>query len=151
MIRPHLEYGNTIWGPHYPTDIVKVERFQRRATRLISGMKDIHYLERLEASNLPSLQYGRMRGNMIVMYKIVDEIIRIDSKQLLSLRTNTRTRGHDCKIFKERATKLYRITNFTQKSTNDWTFSKINWTSTGQTINSPSQLQVKCMSQHLQA
>ena len=61
-----------------------------------------------------------MRGNMIVMYQIIDEIIRRDSKQLLSLRTNTRTRGHDGKIFKERATKLCRINNFTQKSTNDW-------------------------------
>ena len=61
-----------------------------------------------------------MHGNMIVMYKIINGIIRIDSKQLLSLRTNTRTRGHDCKTFKEHATKLCRINNYTQKSTNDW-------------------------------
>ena len=108
------------WGPHYQTDIVKVERVQRRATRLISGMKDIPYQERLKALNLPSLQYRRMRGNMIVMYKIINEIIRIYSKQLLSLRTIARTHGHDCKIFKEHATKLCRINNFTQKSTNDW-------------------------------
>ena len=57
MIRAHLEYGNTIRGPHYQTDIVKVERVQRRATTLISGMKDIPYQERLKALNLPSLQY----------------------------------------------------------------------------------------------
>ena len=57
---------------------------------------------------------------MIVMYKILNGFVRIDSKQLLSLRTDTRTRGHDSKIFKEHATKLCRINNFTQKSTNDW-------------------------------
>ena len=66
MIRQHHEYGNTIWGPHYQTDVVKVERVQRRGTRLISGMKDIPYQERLKVLNLPSLQYRRMRGNMIV-------------------------------------------------------------------------------------
>ena len=120
MIRTHLEYGNTIWGPHYQTDIVKVERVQRRVTKLISVMKDIPYQERLKALNLPSLQYRRKRGNMIVMYKIINGIVRIDSNKLLSLRTNTRTRGHNRKIFKEHATKLCRINNFTQKSTNDW-------------------------------
>ena len=120
MIRTHLEYGNTIWGPHYQTDIVKVEGVQRRVTKLISGMKDIPYQERLKALNLPSLQYRRKRGNMIVMYKIINGIVRIDSNKLLSLRTNTRTRGHNRKIFKEHATKLCRINNFTQKSTNDW-------------------------------
>ena len=72
MIRPHLEYGNSIWWPRYRSDIVKVERVQRRITRLISGLKDIPYQERLRALNLPSLQYRRRRGNMIVMYKILD-------------------------------------------------------------------------------
>ena len=120
MIRPHLEYGNSIWGPHYRSDIVKVERVQRRMTRLISGLKDIPYQECLRALNLPSLQYRRRGGNMIVMYKILNGFVSIDSKQLLSLRTDTRTRGHDSKIFKEHATKLCRINNITQKSTNDW-------------------------------
>ena len=83
-------------------------------------MKDIPYQERLKALNLPSLQYRRKRGNMIVMYKIINGIIRIDSNKLLSLRMNTRTRGHNRKIFKGHATKLCRINNFTQKSTNDW-------------------------------
>ena len=120
MIRPHLEYGHSIWGSHYRSDIVKVEWVQRRMPRLISGLKDIPYQERLRALNLPSLQYRRRRGNMIVMYKILNGFVRIDSKQLLSLRTVTLTRCHDSKIFKEHASKLCRINNFTQKSTNDW-------------------------------
>ena len=120
MVRPHLEYGNTIWGPHYQADVVKIERVQRRATQLISGLKDMCYEERLKALKLPSLQYRRRRGNMIIMYKIINGIVRIDSKQLLAQRTNTQTRGHDCKISKAHATRLCRKNNFSQKSTNDW-------------------------------
>ena len=103
----------TIWGPHYQADIVKIERVQRRATKRISGLKDMCYEERLEALKLPSLKYRRRRANMIVMYKIINGIVRIDSKQLLAQRTNTRTRGHDCKIFKAHATRYV-------GKTNDW-------------------------------
>ena len=111
---------STIWGPHYQADIVKIDRVQRRATQLISGLKDMCYEERLKALKLPSLQYRRRRSNMIVMYKIINGIVRIDSKQLLAQRTNTQTRGHDCKIFKAHATRLCWKHNFSQKSTNNW-------------------------------
>ena len=35
MVRPHLEYGNAIWGPFYQMDISLIESVQRRATKLI--------------------------------------------------------------------------------------------------------------------
>ena len=36
MVRPHLEYGNVIWGPHYKGYQVIVEKVQERATKLVS-------------------------------------------------------------------------------------------------------------------
>ena len=33
MIRPHLEYGNIIWRPHFKEDMKAVERVKKRATR----------------------------------------------------------------------------------------------------------------------
>ncbi len=33
IIRPRLEYGNLIWGPHYKLDQQAGERVQRRATK----------------------------------------------------------------------------------------------------------------------
>ena len=44
MVRPHLEYGNAIWGPCYMGDMKLVEGVQRRATKLIPQL----YEERLK-------------------------------------------------------------------------------------------------------
>ena len=59
MDRPHLEYGNIIWGPHFKEGMKAVERVQKRATRMILRIKDFPYTQRLKALNLPSLSYRR--------------------------------------------------------------------------------------------
>ena len=69
MVRPHLEYGNIIWWPHFKEDMKAVERVQKRATRMILRIKDLPYTQRLKALNLPSLSYRRKRGdNNYVLY-----------------------------------------------------------------------------------
>ena len=68
MVRPHLEHGNIIWGPHFVGDIKAVERVQKRATRMIPSLKNLSYRKRLEILNLPSLSYRRKRGSMIMNY-----------------------------------------------------------------------------------
>ncbi len=47
IVRPHLEYGNLIWGPHYKLDQQAVAKVQRRATNLVPELKDQPYKERL--------------------------------------------------------------------------------------------------------
>ena len=47
LVRPHLEYCNTIWGPFNRSDQQWVDRFQRRATRMVPVMKNLPYAERL--------------------------------------------------------------------------------------------------------
>ena len=61
MVRPHLEHGNIIWGPHFKEDMKAVERVKKRATRMILRIKDLPYTQRLKALNLPSLPYRRKR------------------------------------------------------------------------------------------
>ena len=34
MVRPHLEYGNIIWGPHFKEDMKAVERVKKKKERL---------------------------------------------------------------------------------------------------------------------
>ena len=84
MVRPHLEYGNAIWGSNYLGDIKILEKIQRRATKMTIAIKDLHYEERLKELKLPSLVYRRRRGDMIIMYKIMNNLVRIDRMQLFS-------------------------------------------------------------------
>ena len=78
MVRPHLEYGNIIWGPHFKQDMKAIERAQKRATRMIPTLKDRRYTERLKALDLPSLEYRRKRGDMIMYYKIMTDKLEIN-------------------------------------------------------------------------
>ena len=57
LVRHHLEYANAVWGPHYKMDQQKIERVQRRRTKLIEDIKDLSYEERLCNLNMPSLQH----------------------------------------------------------------------------------------------
>ena len=65
LVRSHLEYGNVVWGSFYKEDTKKIERVQRRATKLIPEIHNRPYQERLIYLKLPSLVYRRSRGDMI--------------------------------------------------------------------------------------
>ena len=81
LVRPHVEYGNTIWYPFLRKDIESVEKIQRRATKLIPELKDIIYTERLKKLKLPSLVHRRRCGDMIQTFKIIKGIENIPSER----------------------------------------------------------------------
>ena len=43
LVRPHLEYGNLIWGPFNRADEKLVERVQRRATKMVESIRSKPY------------------------------------------------------------------------------------------------------------
>ena len=121
MVRPHLEYGNIIWGPFYKMDMTRIESVQRRATKLVITLKDKSYEDRLIALDLPSLAYRRKRGDMIMMYKIVNELVRVDFNDLSTpIPTSHNLRGRNKRVFKHDATKRSRIDSFSQRVVNNW-------------------------------
>ena len=69
FVRPHLEYGQAVWSPHLKRNINALENVQVRATKLVDGLSNMDYPDRLKRLNLPTLAYRRRRGDMIETYK----------------------------------------------------------------------------------
>ena len=120
LVRPHVEYGNTIWYPFLRKDIESVEKIQRRATKLIPELKDMTYTERLKKLKLPSLAHRRRRGDMIQTFKIIKGIEDIPSERFFRLCTSSSTRGHSLKLEKPRCRTTLRLQQFSQRIINDW-------------------------------
>ena len=100
MVRPHLEYGNTIWSPRFKEDIKSLEKVQKRATKLLPGLKNLSYEDRLKLLKLPSLKYRRMRGDLIQVFNIMNTE---DANSFFIMNNQESTRGHNLKIFKPQA------------------------------------------------
>ena len=120
MVRPHLEYANTVWGPFNREDQRRVERVQRRATRLVPAIRDLPYEDRLRALDLPSLYHRRRRGDMITVYQLLRQGLDVDHSQFFEEATRTSTRGHRWKIQKPRAVTRARRNVFSVRVVNDW-------------------------------
>jgi len=71
LVRPHLEYCCPIWNRHYIKDIKLVEGVQRRATKLVWGMENLHYEERLKKLGLMRLD-RRVRSDLLETFKIIN-------------------------------------------------------------------------------
>ena len=69
FVRPHLDYGQVIWSPHFMRQINMIENVQKRATRLVDGLENLEYTQRLARLKLPTLAERRARGDMIEVWK----------------------------------------------------------------------------------
>ena len=105
-IRPHLKFCVQTWSSYFKKDIVCMKKVQRRATKMIYGFGNLKYEERLERLNIFSLQYRRMRGNMIETYIIISGLEDVNPSQLFDRSSMDNLRGHSLKLYKEHFCKI---------------------------------------------
>ncbi len=70
-VRPHLEFASPAWSPWTEADKAVLEKIQRRAFGMVSGLKGQSYEEKLPELNLPSLEERRLQADMVQTFKIV--------------------------------------------------------------------------------
>jgi len=86
--------GCLIYSPYYKKDIKLIEGVQRRATKLVAGMQDFNYNDRLKMLGLQQLEERRMRSDLIETFKILNKKYDVNPELFFQLDEGDR-RGHE--------------------------------------------------------
>jgi len=102
LVRPHLEYAVSFWSPHYRRDIDKLERVQRRATKLIPELRGRTYEERLRMLGLTTLEKRRLKLQLVETYKYLNGYTTANAEGLFQRDHNQRLRNNGRKLVNRR-------------------------------------------------
>jgi len=106
LVKPHVEYCVSVWSPYYKKDKELLEKFQRRFTKMIKGMKGMSYEKRLQKLKLCLLEERRNRQDLIEVFKICKGFSRTRPEELFHFDDRGKgTRGHSLKFVKVRCTR----------------------------------------------
>jgi hypothetical protein len=95
-VRPILEYNSCTWNPYLLKDIEKIEAVQRFITRKICMRCKIcydSYTDRLRILNLQSLEFRRLKADIVMTYKIIHGLVDLDKNKFFNFR-QSKTRGN---------------------------------------------------------
>ena len=113
-----------MWNPHLQRHIVALENVQRRATKLVPGLKDLPYMERLKVLKLPTLVFRRYRGDMIEMFKLTHDMYDKEVVEGFLDIQPSRARGHPYNVYKRGFDKGLNVRKFSfiDRVTDQWNY-----------------------------
>ena len=120
FVRPLLEYCTPVWCPTLSKDILALEKVQRRATKLVKGLQNVEYEDRLKILGLPTLLYRRKRADMLEVYKILHGFSNVDSEKFFQINKREGSRGHSLKLIKPKPNTDMRKNSFSHRIVNTW-------------------------------
>ncbi|KFQ25197.1 hypothetical protein N331_04700, partial [Merops nubicus] len=98
LVRPHLEYCIQFWSPHYKRDVDLLERVQRRAARMIRGLEQLSYEDRLRELGLFSPEKRRLRGDLTVAFQYLRGAYKKAGEGLFRILGSDRPRVNRAKL-----------------------------------------------------
>lgn len=125
-VRPHLEYASPVWNPHNRQEVDLLERVQRRAVNMISGLRESSYEGKLRELGLDSLELRRKKLDLTQTYKILTGKDNVNARTWFLTQEAARTRitrqtEFGLNIVRERISKTdTRNYTFSQRMINQW-------------------------------
>ena len=86
---------------------------------LYTQIQHLSYSDRSRYLGLPSLQYRRLRSDMVETFRIINNIDKVNSNTIFPKNENT-TRGHKHKIYKRQCRTNIRKYIFSQRVVDTW-------------------------------
>ena len=120
IVRPHLDYYIQAWSPYIRKDMDMLEQIQRRANKLIPGLRYIRYEERLKECGLTTLERRRLGRGQIEVFKILNCYENIDSNIFPKIKESKITRGHNFTLVKNQSTLDVIKFSLSQRTINVW-------------------------------
>ena len=98
LVRPHLEHAVQFWSNYLRRDIDKIEKIQRRATKMIPEIRNHSYHQRIQDLDLISLVQRRLQGQLIEVLKYLIEFTTASARGLFAFDLNDRKRNNGAKL-----------------------------------------------------
>ncbi|KAK4812701.1 hypothetical protein QYF61_013726 [Mycteria americana] len=119
LVRPHLEYRVRLWSPLCKKDMERLERVQRRATKMSKGLGSLLCESRLRQLGLFSLE-KRLRGHLIIVFQYLKGGYKKDGDSLFTRSHVEKTRSNGYKLLLGRFQLDTRGQFFTVRTTSHW-------------------------------
>ena len=84
IVRSHLVYCVQAWRPHYRKDLDKLEKVQRKVTRMVEGLREYSYEDQLRILGLTTLETRFLRADLIEVFKILRGFENLDLDRFFS-------------------------------------------------------------------
>ena len=120
FVRPHIEYCAQAVGPYMVQNFKSLEKVQWRATKLVQGMRNVPYEERLSRLGMTSVEERLQRGDFIMTYKMLTGKVKLDLEHFFERSQEERTRGHHLRLTKKRARLHARGDFFSHRVMSPW-------------------------------
>ncbi len=117
IVRPLIEYANSVWWPVTKGLRTELEKVQHRATKMVPELKNEPYEEQLRQSNLPSTAFRHLRGNMINVFKYASETY---NHRFLRFQQVSSSRSNGFKLPKRQCKTTQYLNYFTNSIIDAW-------------------------------
>jgi hypothetical protein len=122
VVRPALEYASTVWNPTQIGQIRRLESVQRRFSKMVYGMNELSYDERIIMLGLDKLSTRRLYFDIMMTRNIIlagsvlcNKLFTLDRGAVAS-----GCRAHNYKLFKHSVKLALRYRFFSNRIVDGW-------------------------------